>query len=180
MQRRQIILTAITVGAGIVSGTALATRAKPTKPALGDVLVHAFGKRSGDILSPADVGCQTVFAFAMGVDGTVKSGSLHNQVTLLKLDEGAMSEKTKRFATGPYVAISSACTHTGCEVSGWLARDNELECPCHGSRFDVLNAARVVNGPATKPLAYLPIELRDERFYVTGRFSRRVGPEPTF
>ena len=94
MQRRQIILTAITVGAGIVSGTALATRAKPTKPALGDVLVHAFGKRSGDILSPADVGCQTVFAFAMGVDGTVKSGSLHNQVTLLKLDEGAMSEKT--------------------------------------------------------------------------------------
>ena len=78
------------------------------------------------------------------------------------------------------VAVSSACTHTGCEVSGWKADTGELVCPCHGSRFAVQDAAKVINGPATKPLAFLAIEIVDDEIRVKGKFSRRVGPAPTF
>jgi Rieske Fe-S protein len=116
----------------------------------------------------------------MREDGAVRSSSLHSQLSLLRLDEAAMTGQTRGYAAGPFVAVSAACTHTGCEVSGWQADTSELECPCHGSRFNVLDAARVVNGPATRPLAYLPIELIDNVFRVAGKFSRRVGPPPAY
>jgi Rieske Fe-S protein len=116
----------------------------------------------------------------MSPDGVVRGGSLHNQVSLLRLDESLMSTKTKRHAAGPILAVSAACTHTGCEVSGWEPESSELVCPCHGSRFDVLDASKVLLGPATKPLALLPIASVEGSIQVTGKFSRRVGPEPTF
>ena len=48
-----------------------------------------------------DVENDRVFAFAMAPDGFVRAGSLHNQVTLLCVDEATMSEKTRRYAAGP-------------------------------------------------------------------------------
>ena len=139
------------------------------KPQIGDVLVYAFGDRSGSVISPDRVQNDLVFAFPMSPDGTVRSGSLHNQVSLVRLDEQSMSDKTRRYAAGPILAISSACTHTGCEVNGWDRATQELICPCHGSRFAVREASRVMQGPAVKPLAR-----------VSGKFSRRVGAEPAF
>ena len=177
MNRRDII-----AAAGVaVLGARPAHGARPGgKPQIGDVLVHAFGERAGSLITTDDVENDRVFAFAMTADRLVRAGSLHNQVSLLFVDEATMSEKTRRYAAGPFLAVSSACTHTGCEVSGWQRETSELVCPCHGSRFDVLDAARVLLGPATKPLAFLPIELRADVFHVAGKFSRRVGPEPTF
>jgi rieske iron-sulfur protein len=160
-----------------VASASPATRAKP-RP--GDLLVHAFGGQAGQLIVPDEVGDERVFAFPRSSDGVVRDGSLHNQVSLLKLNEAAMTEKTRAFAAGPFVAVSAACTHAGCEISGWNSATAELECPCHGSRFDVLDAARVVNGPATKPLAYLPIGIENDGFRVTGVFSRRVGPPPSY
>ncbi len=177
MNRREIISAA---GVAVL-GARSAHGARPVgKPQISDVLVHAFGERAGSPITPEDVEIDRVFAFAMAPDGLVRAGSLHNQVTLLCVDEATMSETTRRYAAGPFLAVSSACTHTGCEVSGWQRETSELVCPCHGSRFDVLDAARVLLGPATKPLAFLPIELRTDVFHVAGKFSRRVGPEPTF
>ena len=150
------------------------------KPQIGDRLAHAFGEKAGAAIVPEEIAETRLFAFPLAADGTLRSGSLHNQLSLLRLDESRMTEKTRSYAAGPFVAVSAACTHTGCEISGWEVEVSELVCPCHGSRFDVLDAARVVNGPATKPLAYLPIELNDDGFRVTGKFSRRVGPPPTF
>lgn len=178
MNRREII----TVAGGLALGARGAHGASPErmKPQIGDVLVHAFGDRVGSVISPADVKDDRIFAFAMASDGVIRDGSLHNQLSLLRVDEMAMSEKTRRYAAGPFLAVSAACTHTGCEVSGWQPDTHELICPCHGSRFAVLDAARVVLGPATKPLALLPIEQGDGVIWVAGKFSRRVGPEPTY
>ena len=45
------------------------------------------------------------------------------------------------------VAVSSICTHRGCEVR---AMPHSLQCPCHGSEYDELG--EVLEGPATRPL----------------------------
>jgi len=178
MKRREFI----TVVGGLVAGVNSARGAKPErmKPDIGDVLVLAFGDNSGSVIHPDDIQDALVFAFPMSPDGVVRSGSLHNQLSLLRLDEALMSSKTRRYAAGPILAISAACTHTGCEIDGWQRETHELICPCHGSRFDVLDAAKVVQGPAIKPLALLPIEQQKGTIQVTGKFSRHVGPEPTF
>lgn len=176
MNRREIIVAVGALGSQVVHAAA----PERMKPQVDDVLVHAFGDKAGTAVASTDIGEDRLFSFPMSPEGVVRSGSLHNQVTLLRLDETSMTEKTSKYASGPFLAVSAACTHTGCEVSGWLPDTHELVCPCHGSRFDVLDGARVQQGPATKPLALLPIDYRDGVFRVAGKFSRRVGPAPTF
>ena len=48
-------------------------------------------------------------------------------------------------------AFSARCTHLGCEIN--RTTDNQLVCPCHGSRFHL--DGTVAAGPATRPLALL-------------------------
>ena len=95
---------------------------------------------------------------------------------MVRINPKDLDEETKGYAAGAIVAVSSACTPTGCEVNGWSPETHELLCPCHGSRFDASANGKVVLGPATKPLALLPIELKEGALYVRGLFSRRVGP----
>lgn len=53
-----------------------------------------------------------------------------------------------------YIALSSVCTHEGCQVS-YNANNNNLPCPCHGSLFSA--SGSVLNGPAEMPLATYPV-----------------------
>lgn len=55
---------------------------------------------------------------------------------------------------GNYIALSSVCTHQGCQVS-YNANDSNLPCPCHGSLFST--SGSVLNGPADAPLATYPV-----------------------
>lgn len=48
-----------------------------------------------------------------------------------------------------FIALSSVCTHTGCQVT-YNSASNELPCPCHGSRFS--STGSVLQGPAEDPL----------------------------
>ena len=50
---------------------------------------------------------------------------------------------------GCFCAVWSICTHGACQVE-YRATTRDLECPCHGSRFD--EQGRVLQGPATEPL----------------------------
>lgn len=54
---------------------------------------------------------------------------------------------------GRFVALSSTCTHRGCEVE---SNPSFYECPCHSSRFDL--QGKVLNGPATQDLDRLTLE----------------------
>lgn len=58
-----------------------------------------------------------------------------------------------RAADGRLAAFSTRCTHLGCRIS--RVEDGLLVCPCHGSRFHA--DGRVATGPASKPLASLPV-----------------------
>jgi 3-phenylpropionate/trans-cinnamate dioxygenase ferredoxin subunit len=52
---------------------------------------------------------------------------------------------------GKYYAIGDKCTHRGCKLSGGTLKENGIvQCPCHGSNFDV-KTGNVVKGPAKTP-----------------------------
>ncbi len=60
---------------------------------------------------------------------------------------------------GTFHAFSATCTHQGCTVA--QVADGTIDCPCHGSRFDVTDGA-VVRGPADQPLRRVDITVEDD------------------
>jgi arsenite oxidase small subunit len=58
---------------------------------------------------------------------------------------------------GDFVAYSAVCTHQRCTVA---YKNGQFACPCHGSIFDPAQGAAVVNGPATRPLPEIPVQVR--------------------
>lgn len=56
---------------------------------------------------------------------------------------------------GEFKAFSSICTHRGCPVNQVT---DTINCPCHGSMFSITDGS-VTGGPATSPLAEVPISV---------------------
>lgn len=51
---------------------------------------------------------------------------------------------------GKYYAIGNVCTHFGGSLDQGMLNGQEVQCPLHGSRFDV-TSGQVKRGPAAKP-----------------------------
>jgi nitrite reductase/ring-hydroxylating ferredoxin subunit len=51
---------------------------------------------------------------------------------------------------GKYYALSNKCTHMGCRLSDGNIKGENIQCPCHGSVFEI-KTGKVVNGPAKDP-----------------------------
>ncbi len=51
---------------------------------------------------------------------------------------------------GKFYAIGNICTHVGGPLDKGRLEGHEVECPLHGSRFDV-TTGQVKRGPATRP-----------------------------
>jgi nitrite reductase/ring-hydroxylating ferredoxin subunit len=67
---------------------------------------------------------------------------------------------------GPeFFAIDDICTHAQCSLGEGSLIEQEVECPCHGSRFDVKSGA-VRFLPATLPIATYPVKVEGEDILV--------------
>jgi len=58
---------------------------------------------------------------------------------------------------GSFQAFTAVCTHQGCTVSS--VSGGTVNCPCHGSKFSVVNGS-VVTGPAPSALAPVSIKVQ--------------------
>jgi Rieske Fe-S protein len=65
-----------------------------------------------------------------------------------------------------YVALSRICTHLGCTIN-LPDGTGKMGCGCHGSVFQLQTGA-VVNGPASKPLDPIKLEVRGSDLYAVG------------
>ena len=82
------------------------------------------------------------------------------------------------------VAYSKICTHAGCAVALYrkptfpeVEPRPALVCPCHYSTFDPARGAKVLFGPAGRPLPQLPLFVGpDGELRAAGNFSGPVGP----
>ena len=132
--------------------------------AAGDPLVYATGDKAG---LPVDVTAiepvTAVQAFPQG-----KSDNERNLVALVRVGADLPAG---------LVAYSAICTHLGCTVLPRLSEQGYIVCPCHASVFDPAADARVVSGPANRPLPALPIEVStDGVLRAAGGFEGPVGP----
>lgn len=67
-------------------------------------------------------------------------------------------------AEGEFKAFTATCTHTGCTVGS--VENNEIICPCHGSRFDAASG-EVLAGPASGPLDQLQVAMDGDTIVVS-------------
>jgi ubiquinol-cytochrome c reductase iron-sulfur subunit len=75
------------------------------------------------------------------------------------------------------IAFSKICSHMGCAVALYEQQTKHLLCPCHQSTFDVTRAAKVIFGPAARPLPQLAITVDEEGYLVAqAPFNEPVGP----
>ena len=100
-------------------------------------------------------------------------------VLLMRLDPKDLNELPERkgWSYDGIVAYSKICTHVGCPVALYEQQTHHLLCPCHQSQFDVANHAKVIFGPASRPLPQLPITIDEEGYLVAqSDFLEPVGP----
>lgn len=66
---------------------------------------------------------------------------------------------------GEFYAVADLCTHDGGPLAEGELIDCQLECPRHGSRFD-LKTGKALCLPAYRPVPVYKVELRGDDVYV--------------
>jgi len=196
VSRRRILGTTVGVGLALagLSSLAAAVRLVPRivvtpaqePPAKGDFLVGAQGAQKGRVLTVGDVPLDAPQVFAWPMDPTskvVKNGDTHNLILLVRAaDVGWYGSDERPHIAQNVAAYSAVCTHLCCTVSDWrkapfgASAHGFLLCPCHLSHFDPWAGARVLDGPAPRPLPVLPLAAEAQgRLIVAGAFLTQVG-----
>lgn len=180
VKRRDTLKAIVGIGLGLPLAKRAASNeaAMNAPPQVDDVFVFAFGEREGERIGPDDLStdARQIFAYPMDpATGVIRNGSRLNQVLLLRIDLTRLSERMRSRSVDGIVAYSAVCTHTGCDVADWDAETLRFQCPCHDSQFDPADGARVVGGPAPRPLASLPLKSENEVLTAAGGFDGPVG-----
>ncbi|MGW7538994.1 cytochrome bc1 complex Rieske iron-sulfur subunit [Amycolatopsis sp. NPDC054798] len=130
---------------------------------------------------------ETVFPYRESEKGDEKKLAaalmrVDNPVMLIRLRPTDAARVVKRkgqedYNFGDYYAYTKICSHVGCPTSLYEQRTNRILCPCHQSQFDALHYAKPIFGPATRPLAQLPITVDEEGYLIAkGDFNEAIGP----
>ena len=69
---------------------------------------------------------------------------------------------------GKYYAIGNVCTHFGGPLDQGVLNGQEVQCPWHGSHFDVTRG-QVKRGPATKPEPVYELKVEQNNILVRAK-----------
>jgi ubiquinol-cytochrome c reductase iron-sulfur subunit len=187
-RRRLLVLAG--GAAGTALGVALATPAVSLGPVLhmdaffltpwrrGVRLVDELGRvfRADDVEEGA-----LYTAFPQHADREQMGAPL--VVVRLKPEQLELPAERHDWAPEGIVAYSKICTHAGCAIALYrkptfpvVEPRPALVCPCHFSTFDPARAAKVIFGPAGRPLPQLPLMIEGGELRAAGNFSGAVGP----
>ncbi|MGW0482476.1 cytochrome bc1 complex Rieske iron-sulfur subunit [Nonomuraea sp. NPDC003214] len=120
-----------------------------------------------------------------GILSVVPEGYEHDLTVLAKATlilikfrpEEIKSGTNKNWTHDGIVAYSKICTHVGCPAALYEQTTHHILCPCHQSTFDAADGAKVIFGPAARPLPQLPISVDDQGYLIAqGDFAVPVGP----
>ncbi len=175
--RRRVIRIA---AAGLAVPFALGSsplRANPVSAVKGDRLVEEDAEGKPVPLKASDVRPgKPLLAFPFdAAAGVVRSDSRLNKVVLMRFAEADLSAESRARSAGGVLAFSAICTHQACDVKTWLSKEKALVCFCHSSKFALLDDAKVISGPASRALPYLPLSLDGDQLVVAGPFSSPPG-----
>lgn len=179
---RRRFLGRLLAGASAVLAAALLLPAFSLGPQPGSDLFRTAWRRgmrlvdaSNRPLRPGDLAADSVTTvFPEGFIGRPDSQTLLIKVSPSDL---ALPEDRRAWAPQGCVAYSKVCTHAGCPVGLYRARQHQLLCPCHQSTFDVLRGAKPTFGPAARPLPQLPMTVDAGGYLVAlGDFPEPIGP----
>jgi uncharacterized membrane protein/nitrite reductase/ring-hydroxylating ferredoxin subunit len=136
---------------------------------VGFLLLVVAGKLGAGLIYRLQIGVDTSYAAdgrwserktgeASGGVVVARAGELElNQMRLVRAGGGRIV--LARTESG-YVAFDDACTHQGGSLAGGSLICGTVQCPWHGSQFDVKDGA-VRAGPAGKPIRTYRVEESD-------------------
>ncbi len=91
-------------------------------------------------------------------------------------DDITPAKGREKWTVDGIICYSKICTHVGCPISLYERTTHHVLCPCHQSTFDLADAAKVVFGPAARPLPQLPLAVDDEGYLVAqSDFNEPIG-----
>jgi ubiquinol-cytochrome c reductase iron-sulfur subunit len=138
--------------------------------------------RPADISVPGSMITVIPEGYQNNLDALAKAG-----VILIKFEPGQLHIPTihqsgvqlygMNWTVDNIVAYSKICTHVGCPVALYEQTTHHILCPCHQSTFDAADGAKVIFGPAARPLPQLPLGTDSAGYLVAlSDFTQPVGP----
>ncbi len=148
---------------------------------LGVILLGASGWLGGTLVYRNQIGVDHLYANAgalkertlRGWDQPVcNQGELSDgQMMLARV--GDLRVVVGRCSDGVF-GFEDHCTHKGGPLSDGALVGCTVQCPWHGSQFDI-KTGRVVAGPAKKKIEIYPIEIRNGEVYVSPHRPQQPG-----
>ncbi|RKT78138.1 nitrite reductase/ring-hydroxylating ferredoxin subunit [Terracoccus luteus] len=158
---RRNVLRVATVVAG--AGALAACSSPPVQPEAGQAAGGASSAPSSSTSAstPAETSTSTSSAAS---SSSAAGGTATSEVPV---GGGTIYTDTKTVVTQPtagtFKAFDTTCPHQGCPVT--KVADGRIDCPCHGSQFDISTGDRVA-GPAPKGLTPKQITVTGDTFTV--------------
>ena len=90
---------------------------------------------------------------------------LDDGMPLIRVEANGVPVCLARLASGEVFAISDLCSHEEIELSDGELDGEDVECPAHGSRFNV-RTGEVSGLPAEDPVATYPVTIEDGKIII--------------
>lgn len=163
MSRRQLL--------NFLTGAVVATTASATLYTTAKFFVPPVeGNEDGSIIAKDSLGhsipASQILAEPKGTRALV--AGLGGEPTYLTVDDYGKLNK---------IGIVDNCTHLGCTFP-WNSRDNQFQCPCHGSRYAADGS--VVRGPTPLPLKLVMVNVEEDVILISPWIDNdpRTGKKP--